>query len=180
MDNHEKNQNYYALTFVSVDSQGLVAQVAKIFFDNGFNIADSSSILLQGVFSMIFIVTSSKNYTENEVLEMFKNSKIVPHVFKYKEMPHEEEGVHYSVSIYGADRPGIVAETAACLAKNGVNIIDLQTKITGKQTTKIYIMIFEVTIKEKDDNTKWQNELIETAKKMETEVNIKKIEFYEL
>lgn len=180
MDNHDKNQNYYALTFVSADSHGLVALAAKVFFDNGFNIADSSSMLLQGVFSMIFIVTSSKNYTEKEVLGMFENSKIIPQVFKYKEMPHEDDGVHYSVSIYGADRPGIVAETAACIAKNGVNIIDLQTKITGKQAAKVYIMMFEVTIAEKDDSPKWKDELTSLASKIKTEVNIKKIEFYEL
>lgn len=172
--------HYYALTFVAADSKGLVAEAAKVFLDNGFNIADSSSTLLHGIFSMIFIVTSTKNYAEEEVKSMFKGVKIVPHVFKHSGAEKANGDVHYSLSIYGADKAGIVYETAASLAKNNVNIVDLQTRITGKQNSRVYIMMLDVTVAENDNQDKWQQELSETAKKIGTEINIKKIECYEL
>ena len=60
-------QYYYALSFVNTDSKGIVADTTKVLFDNGFNLSDSSSTLLQGVFSMIFIVTNDKEYKEQEI-----------------------------------------------------------------------------------------------------------------
>lgn len=172
--------HYYALTFVAADSKGLVAEAAKVFYDNGFNIADSSSTLLHGAFSMIFIVTSLVNHKEDAVKAMFGKSQIVPHVFKYNGAEQDNGGVHYSVSIYGADKAGIVYETSASLAKNGANIVDLQTKITGKPNSHVYIMMLEVEVPEKENQEKWQIELSDTAKRIGTEINIKKIECYEL
>ena len=58
---------YYALSFVTNDSKGIVSNTTKVLFEKGFNIADSSSTLLQGIFSMIFIVTSDKDYSEDEI-----------------------------------------------------------------------------------------------------------------
>ena len=55
-------QHYYALSFVNTDSKGIVAETTKVLFNHGFNLADSSSTLLQGIFSMIFIVTNEKDY----------------------------------------------------------------------------------------------------------------------
>ena len=82
MDTH-----YYALSFVNTDSKGIVADTTKVLFDNGFNLADSSSTLLQGVFSMIFIITNEKDYKEQEIKDMFKNVRSHMEVFKFDKKP---------------------------------------------------------------------------------------------
>lgn len=170
---------YYALTFVNTDSKGIVYETTKVLYNNGFNIADSSSTLLQGVFSMIFIVTSDKDYTEQEIKEMFKEVRSHMEVFKYDKMPEEQDGFHYSISVYGADKPGIVNAITEEIAKNNLNIIDLQTKITDK-SPQVYIMMLEVTAESEDNENVWQEALKNTAKKINTQINIKKIEFFEL
>ncbi len=170
---------YYALSFVTNDSKGIVFETTKVLFEKGFNIADSSSTLLQGVFAMIFIVTNDNNYTENEIKDMFKNSNYTMEVFKYDNMPVEQEGYHYSISVYGADKPGIVNSITSEIAKNGLNIVDLQTKITGRDN-KVYIMMIEVVSGSETNESVWQELLKKTAKNINTEINIRKIEVYEL
>lgn len=170
---------YYALSFVTNDSKGIVSNTTKVLFEKGFNIADSSSTLLQGIFSMIFIVTSDKDYSEDEIKLMFKEDNYHMEVFKYNNEPKEQDGFHYSISVYGADKAGIVNAITAEIAKNNLNIIDLQTKITGK-THKVYIMVLEVVAGSEENESKWQSLLKETAKNINTQINIRKIEFYEL
>ncbi len=65
------------------------------------------------------------------------------------------------------------------ITKNNLNIIDLQTKITGG-STKVYIMMLEVVANNEDNENIWQEALKKTAKEINTQINIKKIEFYEL
>lgn len=168
----QKN-NTYAISFVSSDSYGIVADVTKILYEKGFNIADSSSTLLQGVFSMIFIVSSPENYTEDDIIDMFTTSKYAPRVFKYKNAYNAAVGEHYNISVYGADKAGIVHAVAEALAKKRINIIDLQTHLN-----KVYIMILEVIVPQELEN--WQGEIEEVAKKIGTDITITKIETYEM
>lgn len=172
-------QYYYALSFVNTDSKGIVADTTKVLFDNGFNLSDSSSTLLQGVFSMIFIVTNDKEYKEQEIKDMFKNVRSNMEVFKFNKKPEIKDGSHYSISVYGADKTGIVHAITKEITKNNLNIIDLQTKITGG-STKVYIMMLEVVANNEDNENIWQEALKKTAKEINTQINIKKIEFYEL
>ena len=173
------NKYYYALSFVNTDSKGIVAETTKVLFNNGFNLADSSSTLLQGVFSMIFIVTSDKNYSEQQIKDMFKNIRSHMEVFKLDKKPEIKDGVHYSISVYGADKAGIVHAITEDLATHNLNIIDLQTKITDS-SQKVYIMMLEVVAENEDNESSWQESLKKTAKDINTQINIKKIEFYEL
>jgi len=54
------------------------------------------------------------------------------------------EGENYSISVYGADKAGIVYNVSKFLADKSINIVDLQTKVAGKEGKPIYIMIMEV------------------------------------
>ena len=116
---------------------------------------------------------------EDDIKEMFKNVRSHMEVFKYEKMPEEKEGFHYSISVYGADKPGIVNAITEEIAKNNLNIIDLQTKITGK-SPQVYIMMLEVVAENENSENVWQEALKNTAKKINTQINIKKIEFFEL
>jgi len=56
------DKNYFAITFVAEDRPGIVADVTKILYDNGFNIDDSSSTLLRGIFAMILVVSTKDQW----------------------------------------------------------------------------------------------------------------------
>ena len=46
------------------------------------------------------------------------------------------------VSVHGADHPGIVAAVTRVLADAGVNVCDLQTRLTSR----LYVMIIDVSV----------------------------------
>jgi len=56
---------------------------------------------------------------------------------------HRHVEPNVQVTVYGADRPGIVAQTTAALAAAGFNILDLYTDVGGTAERPIYIMLID-------------------------------------
>src|SRR4051794_35440928 len=54
----------------------------------------------------------------------------------------------WSVSVYGADQPGIVHRVATVLAEAGANIVGLETRVIGDPNNPVYAMLLEVTAPE--------------------------------
>jgi glycine cleavage system transcriptional repressor len=48
------------------------------------------------------------------------------------------------LSVYGADRPGIVAAVARVVADQGGNITDLNTRVIGSPDRPVYVMVLEI------------------------------------
>jgi glycine cleavage system transcriptional repressor len=48
------------------------------------------------------------------------------------------------LSVYGADRPGILAGVSLALADVGANVTDLETRVLGAETEPVYAMVVEV------------------------------------
>jgi len=80
--------------------------------------------------------------------------------------------------VYGADKAGIVYNVSRFLADKGINIVDLQTKVAGKEDKPIYIMLLEVVVP-KTVSTNWADELKAISKNLGIDVSIKSIEIYE-
>jgi glycine cleavage system transcriptional repressor len=52
------------------------------------------------------------------------------------------------VSVYGADRPGIVYRVADVLADHDVNITDLTSRVIGPEDAPVYALMLEVVAPE--------------------------------
>jgi glycine cleavage system transcriptional repressor len=61
-------------------------------------------------------------------------------------VPASPEGDEWTVSVYGADRPGIVHEVTQLLADEGVNITDVTTRVIGEADRPVYAMVIDVTV----------------------------------
>ena len=168
---------YYALTFVTKDRPGVVAEVSKILYEKGFNIADSSSTRLREVFSMILIVSHTAKLSEQEIAGYFTD--LVPSVHHLEDSSSEMENgkEHYILSVYGADKPGIVHGITAKLAGLGINIIDLQTQLVNSEKGP-YIMILEVLADGADES--WFAPVKAEAKEIGTDITIRKLDVFEL
>ncbi len=177
----DSDKKYYALTFVCKDRYGIVADVSKVLYDNGFNLEDSSSTLLRGFFSMILIVSSYKNYTERDISAMFSELEDISVSVRSMNGSGATlvSGNSYIVSVYGSDKPGIVHSVADYLRKKNINIIDLQTKVAGKENKPIYIMVLEILVPEDYKEEDWVPALKEISEKMGTDIHIRQIETYE-
>ena len=172
----------YALTFVLKDRTGIVADVTKVLYENGFNIADSSSTLLQGIFSMILLVKHDNKMTIQEVGSLFTAVGLNPSVYEISNYSAKasEQMNNFIISVYGADKPGIVHHITAKLYERKINIVDLQTQVAGKPPKEAYIMILEVLAPMDAKEEEWIAVLKETASEIGTDINIRRLETYEL
>jgi len=53
---------------------------------------------------------------------------------------HQHEIPDFNITVYGADRPGIVARATTHLLDAGFNILDLESDVGGEESDPIYIM----------------------------------------
>jgi len=140
---------YLALSFIGKDRPGIVAAVSKALFDAGCNLEESSMTKLRNEFAMILIVrldTSNSFLALKKTIEATakKNglSVLVRDISKEPVNTKTQKGKKYIITVYGADKPGIVYATSAYLAKNKFNITDVQTTLSAKA----YVMFIEILL----------------------------------
>ncbi len=137
-----------AITVVGADRPGIVAAVTKVLFERGCNLEDVSSTILRGHFSMMLVVTAPDDLDaatlETELTDVGSDLGLIVTV---RPVPparsHVVEPTHM-VSVYGADRPGIVFKVAEALAAQGANITDLTSRVIGEDSAPVYALMLEV------------------------------------
>jgi glycine cleavage system transcriptional repressor len=139
----------FALSVVGRDRPGIVAAVAERLVEHGVNVEDSQMSILRGHFAMVLVLGAAEDVdlqrlrqdlqdvAERLELEAVSLSEVAGVPSLHVEPTH-------SVSVYGADHPGIVHAVAAALAGAGVNITDLSTRLVGEEGEPLYVMLLEV------------------------------------
>lgn len=142
---------HFAVSAVGADRPGIVAAVTGVFLEHGCNLEDTSMSILRGHFAMMLVVAAPDGL-EQQALERAlagpaSDFELVVAVRAIDDgVPTSLTGDAWTVSVYGADRPGIVHRVASLLADNGVNIVDLTTRVIGDAARPVYAMILEVTL----------------------------------
>ena len=156
--------NHFALTIVGRDRPGIVSQVTEILFKQGCNLADSSCSILGGQFAMILILGHPEFIDRESFGDAFKpledaDLTVALRVLKPGgEIRSHIEGDLCMISVYGADKPGIVYRVANVLGEKKVNITDLNTKLVGTEDRPVYVMVIEAALPEgveEDDVDDW-------------------------
>lgn len=144
---------HFAVTIISKDRPGIVADTTEVLYRLGCNIEDSSCTMLGGDFAMILIVTHEKPFTKSRLSEEFKalqeRTGLAVHLrtLHEDEITHpEEEGELCLISVYGSDQPGIVYRVTRALADRGVNITDLNTRLIGTRDEPVYVLMLEAIL----------------------------------
>jgi glycine cleavage system transcriptional repressor len=133
------------------DQPGIVAEFTRVFLQRGCNLEDTSMTVLRGQFAMMLVVDAPSEITpsvlERELSDETALLGLVVSVWQIPDAPvSSPRGEPWTVSIYGADRPGIVHRISKALAERDVNIADLETRLVGPDKEPIYSMILDVTI----------------------------------
>jgi glycine cleavage system transcriptional repressor len=174
------------LTGVGRDKVGIVSGVAQVLYELGCNLLDSSMTLLRGEFALIVMAevpqSCSMEELEKQMRRLEERLDMRFHVRELSaaELEESDSGDNqYMVSVYGADRPGIVANVTRALAGNGVNITDVQTKSTSG-VRKLFVMILEVaappTVSRSDMDALMQS----VGKKIDVDITVQPLEIVEL
>lgn len=178
------------LTAVGRDRVGIVARVAAVFFELGCNLLDSSMTLLRGEFAIILMVTlpqgSSVEQLKGKIPALERELGMNIHV---RELNDDElidssvEGNPHIISVYGADKPGIVAGVTQELAELGVNITDVQTKYSGRSSSgqkPVFMMILEVDVPPSIPTARLEQSLKKSCDSLGMDISVQALEVMEL
>lgn len=163
----------FAVTVIGRDRVGIVADVAGRLAALGANLTDSSMTLLRGHFAMTLVCTAQASADQlGAALRDLSGGDLLISVGEVGgDGPATTGGSSYVVSVYGADRLGIVAAVARAIAAVGGNITDLTTRLSGT----LYVLVAEVDLPlgVADDLTKRFDEL---GAALEVEVGLRATE----
>jgi glycine cleavage system transcriptional repressor len=142
---------HVAVTAIGADRPGIVAAVTSVLVGREANIEDSSMTILRGRFAMVLVVTvpdgADAAALESELRDATADLGLAVHVEPVGESADDPvEGTSWSLSVYGADRPGIVHRVASSLAELGVNVTDLTTRVVGEESRPVYVMLLSLTV----------------------------------
>lgn len=133
------------LTVVGADRAGIVAKLTHALYDGGCNLGEASMMRLGGNFSIMLMVGfAGKLKALTELVSPVSESLgLHLHVDEIKASLHTHLEPDVRISVYGADRSGIVSEVTGALAESGLHILDLESDVGGSEESPIYIMQIE-------------------------------------
>lgn len=177
---------HFALTIVGRDRPGIVAQVTEILFNLGCNIADSSCSILGGQFAMILIIahpTFTSRDSFGNAFQPLEDADLTVALRVLKaggELHPDLSGEICMISVYGADRPGIVYRVTKELAERQVNISDLNSKLVGSEERPVYVMMLETILPDSISEEEIKQVMAKLAAEMKVDINVRSITPVEL
>ena len=138
---------HFAVTAIGADRPGIVAALSGALHELAGNLEDVASTILRGHFTMMLVVDVP---TDAEALGASLAEAVGPlgvdvTVRDVEEGAADHPRATHLLSVYGSDRPGIVAGFARLLAEHGVNVTDLSCRRTTGEAP-VYAMIAELAV----------------------------------
>ena len=163
-----------ALTVLGHDRPGIIAEVTGVLAELGGNLEDSSMTLLRGHFAWTLLVDTEARPEDLESrLSGLRTEGLVVSVLPLPEHRREgETGNAFLLSVYGADRPGIVSAVTRVLADHGGNVTDLTTRLGAD----LYLLTAEVELPTGADVTALEAQLKSTALTLGVEAHLVPVE----
>jgi len=138
----------FAVLAVGTDRPGIVAAVTGALAAAGANLDDTSMTILHGHFAIAMVVAGPEGVDLAEALastaERFDLTVDVRLIAEGT--PPTPLGDRWSLAVYGADRPGMVAAIAGVVADAGGNVVDLTTRVVGGPDRPVYAMQLEIAV----------------------------------
>jgi glycine cleavage system transcriptional repressor len=170
---------HVAVTALGVDQPGIVAAVTGVLMAHGGNLEDTAMTNLGGHFAMMLIVevpdVGSAEALEAALVEEVGGRGLTVAVRPIAEVDDEppRSSASWSISLYGADKPGIVHGVTARLAEHGANIVDLSTRVVGNGPEHAYVLLLEVDLPETADVERLRLELAALAASLGVELHLR-------
>jgi len=172
------------LTVIGKDRPGIIAKVTGILYQKRCNLEDVSMTILEGEFAMILVLSHRfRNFgvLARELQQKAKSFGLSIFGKDVKEKlqrgeKHLRGSEPFLISVIGKDRTGIVHETTNLLARQGLNVTDLNSKILGYGKRALYAMMLEVDIPKRFKIAKLERSLKALSKKLRMEFRLKRVE----
>jgi len=140
----KRSERWQMLTIVGADRPGIVAKLTETLFRGGCNLGEASMARLGGNFSIMLMVEGAESAALEKLLRPVTDAlELRLHIDPIQGELHQHVEPNVQVTVYGADRPGIVAQATSALSVVGFNILDLNTDVAGTDERPIYIMLID-------------------------------------
>jgi len=175
-------KSYISLTAIGKDKPGIVSAITKVLFECKCNIEDSTMTILHGQFAMILIIKLAAGVTPKTLCaKLSKSSKSLGMNLSYTNLPSlpakkQKDKNSYVISVYGADRTGIVYNVSAFLSKEKINITDVQTTVIKSGGKKTYVMLIETDFPKNLALDKVSKELAILSKSLNVAISVNRAE----
>ncbi|HEY2409721.1 MAG TPA: ACT domain-containing protein [Polyangiaceae bacterium] len=126
-------KSYLVLTAVGPDRPGLVNEIARVVLDAGANLEDSRMAILGGEFALLVLVSGPPQATaaiEAQAAALGNRLGLRILIKSTSAERAVRDFLPYHLRVSGVDRPGIVQRVAAVLAKRGVNVASLESRLS--------------------------------------------------
>ncbi len=138
----------FALAAIGRDRPGIVAAIAEVLYEQGCNVEDSQMTLLRGNFSVMLVLAAPEGTTAQQLSDALGPAcREMGLTFSVLDVEDVADVAHPShvLTVYGADRPGILYRVASTLAAEGVNITDLTSRLVGDESP-VYALMLELVV----------------------------------
>ena len=135
------------ITAVGRDGPGIVAALAEAVFTLGGNLDDATMTRLHGAFAAMVAARLPAGKSADDArgaLRPLAEERGLTVTVQAVSDAHSETPPDTLLTVYGADRPGIVYQVASALASRGVNITDMDTRLAGTTAAPVYVMLLEL------------------------------------
>lgn len=164
-----------AVTAIGRDRPGIVAGITGALLEAGGNVDDSQMSILHGHFAVMLIVSVSDDTSIDELSlrldEVGREFGLGGITVSEVTSLERGAGPSHVLTVYGADRPGIVHEVAELLAARNVNITDLRTRRTGDPASPLYTMMMELAVEGDPTGLKADLEQLSGEKRVEVSLS---------
>jgi glycine cleavage system transcriptional repressor len=164
----------YVLSLTGRDRPGIVAALTRVLLDHGLNIEDAEMAILRGRFAVMLVLGAPDGLDEPSLRDGLERARAdvgleTVSLTEVELLGAERAEPTHAISVYGADHPGIVHGVAEVLAQNGVNIVDLSTRVVGA----LYVMLLEVSLPASLDEAGLQEMLDRVAREQGVDVSVR-------
>ena len=135
----------YMITLVGQDRPGIVAALTSVLFDAGISLGEASMMRLGDNFAVMVAVEVDQDPAQLRQLlaPVATQLDLRLHVDPCRGRSRDQAVPDIRISVFGADRSGIVAQVTSALAETGFNILDLESDIAGTDTEPVYVLHIE-------------------------------------
>lgn len=166
----------FALAAVGRDRPGMVAAVSRVLYERGCNVTDSSMTLLRGNFVIMLVFDSEDSADGLTAALSGACDEMGLHcsVLEVDDRPEIPSPSHI-LTVYGADRPGILFRTTDVLAGANVNITDLNSRLVGADE-KVYALMLELEVPREADLEALERELRSVAEQVGVDLTLRPLD----
>jgi glycine cleavage system transcriptional repressor len=173
-------KRWFALSAIGRDRPGIVADLAELIYECDCNLEDSSMTILGTEFAVLLLLSGEGGDVEQRLSAACKRvewEKRLTVFFRPLESPPVSYGTArhaqpFELQAVGADKAGIVARVARCLASHNVNITQMKTQSRPEPGTgtPIYHMQIRMDVPEQVDAEALRRELDRIAAELHVEI----------